>query len=61
MNYGDAEIVRKEGNLRLLKIGCKDGKESFCVLGNGSTKHYDNYDDALDEFNQRWMEMKYGK
>lgn len=60
MEFGDIEIMRKEGNLRFLKIGCRNGKISYCVLGNGSTRHYDDYDDALEEFNLRWMKAKYG-
>lgn len=52
--------MREEGNIRLLKIGCRNDKISFCVLGNGSTKHFDDYDDALEEFNLRWMKEKYG-
>lgn len=60
MEFGDAEIMREEGNVRLLKIGCRNGKESYCVIGDGSTRHYDDYDDALEEFNLRWMRAKYG-
>lgn len=59
MEFGDTEIMREEGNIRLLKVGCRNGKVSYCVVGNGSTKHYDDYDDALEEFNLRWMKAKY--
>ena len=59
MNFGDTEIMREEGNIRLLKVGCRNGKASYCVIGNGSTKHYEDYEDALDEFNLRWMKAKY--
>lgn len=60
MNFGDTEIMRSKGNLRLLKIGCKDDKIAYCVLGNGPTLYYDDYEDALDELNLRWMNMLYG-
>ena len=60
MNFGDAEIMREEGNIRLLKIGCRNNKVSYCVIGDGSTRHYDDYEDALEEFNLRWMKAKYG-
>ena len=60
MNFGETEIVREEGNIRLLKIGCRNDKISYCVIGNGSTKHFDDYDDALEEFYLRWMKEKYG-
>ena len=53
MNFGDTKIMREEGDIRLLKIGCRNNKISYCVLGNGSTKHYDDYEDALEEFNLR--------
>ena len=59
MNFGDTEIVREEGNIRLLKVGCRNDKVSYFVLENGPTKHYDDYNDALDEFNLRWMKAKY--
>lgn len=32
MNFGEAEIVREEGNIRLLKIGCRNDKISFVLL-----------------------------
>lgn len=60
MNFGETEIVREEGNVRLLKIGCRNDKISFCVIGNGTTMHFDDYDDALEEFNLRWIKEKYG-
>ena len=61
MDFGDCEIVREKGNVRLLKTGCRNGKEAFCVIGDGSTKFYDDYDDALEEFNLRWMRAQYGE
>ena len=60
MNFGDCEIVREKGNARLLKTGCRNGKEAYCVIGDGSTKFYDDYEDALEEFNLRWMKAQYG-
>ncbi len=51
MSFGDTEIMREEENIRLLKVGCRNDRVSYCVIGNGSTKHYDDYDDALEEFN----------
>ena len=59
MNFGDTEIMREEGKVRLLKIGCRNGMIAYCVLGNGPTRHYDDYEDALDEFNLRWMKSIY--
>ena len=59
MEFGETEIMREEGNIRLLKVGCRNGKVSYCVIGNGSTRHYDDYEDALEEFNLRWMKAKY--
>ncbi len=59
MEFGDTELVREKGNIRLLKIGCRHNKISYCVIGGGSTEHYDDYDDALEEFNLRWMKAKY--
>ena len=60
MKFGESEVLREEGDIRLLKIGARYDREVFCVLGNGSTKHYDDYDDVLEEFNLRWMKMKFG-
>lgn len=59
MSFGDTEIMREEENIRLLKVGCRNDRVSYCVIGNGSTKHYDDYDDALEEFNLRWMKAKF--
>ena len=59
MSFGDTEIMRVEENIRLLKVGCRNDRVSYCVIGNGSTKHYDDYDDALEEFNLRWMKAKF--
>ncbi len=61
MDFGETEIVREKSNVRLLKIGCRNDKISYCVIGDGSTKHFDDYDDALDEFNLRWMRAKFGE
>lgn len=61
MKFWETEIVREELNVRLLKIGCKGDREVFCVIGDGSTQYYDDYEDALDEFNLRWMKAKFGK
>ena len=58
MSFGDTEIMREEENIRLLKVGCRNDRVSYCVIGNGSTKHYDDYDDALEEFNLRWMKAR---
>ena len=59
MSFGDTEIMREEENIRLLKVGCRNDRVSYCVIGNGSTKHYDDYDDALEEFNLCWMKAKF--
>ena len=59
MKFGESEVLREEGNIRLLKIGARYDREVFCVLGNGSAKHYDDYEDALEAFDLRWMKMKF--
>ena len=46
--------------MRLLKIGCRGDREVYCVLGNGPTSHFDDYDDALEEYNKRWMQIEFG-
>lgn len=58
MKFGETEIVREKGEIRLLKIGAKYNREVFCVIGKGATKHYE---DALEEFNLRWMRDKFGE
>lgn len=59
MEFGETEIMREKGDVRLLKVGCRNEKISYCVIGNGATRHYDDYDDALEEFNLRWMQKEY--
>ena len=61
MQFGDSEVVRRKGKIRILKCGARNNRETFCVLGNGDTKYYEQYDDALDEFNLRWMRQKNGE
>ena len=60
MQYADGELIRNEGNIRLIKVGAKGNREIHVVLGNGKTKFFDDYEDALEEFNLRWMKEKYG-
>lgn len=59
MVFGDTELLREECDIRLLKICCKNDKTAYCVLGKGPTRHFDDYEDALEEFNLRWMKAKY--
>ena len=59
MKIGETEILREEGDVRLLKIGCRGDREVFCVIWDGSTQHYDYYEDALNEFNLRWMKAMF--
>ena len=62
MKFGETEIIRTEGENRLLKIGAKYEREVYCVLGGGRpTLHFDDYEDALEEFNMRWMQSKFGE
>jgi len=60
MEFGESEIMREQGNVRLLRIGCRYGEIAYCVVGDGPTLHFDDYDDALEEFNLRWMKALYG-
>lgn len=59
MNFGESEIVRQKGEIRIVKVGTRHG-EAFHVIGKGSTKTYDDYEDALEEFNLRWMKEQFG-
>ena len=61
MKFGDSELIRNEGNIRLIKVGARGDREVYVVLGGGSTKHFNDYEDALEEFNLRWMKEKYGE
>ena len=60
MEFGESEIVREKNGINILKIGCSYGKIVYCVVGKGPTLHYDDYDDALEEFNYRWLKEQYG-
>lgn len=61
MKFGESELLREKENIRLLKIGARYDKEVYCVIGKGDTHHYEDYDDALEEFNLRWMREVYGE
>lgn len=41
-----------------MKIGARGDRKVYAVLGGGSTKHFEYYDDALEEFNLRWMKKE---
>lgn len=45
MKFGDSELIRNEGNIRLIKVGARGDREVYAVLGGGSTKHFDDYED----------------
>lgn len=59
MKFGETIILKSKEFIKLIKIGCKNDKESYCVIGDVKTKHYDDYDDALEEFNFRWIKREY--
>lgn len=62
MKFGETETIRSEGEIKILKIGAKYDREVYCVLGGDKpTLHFDDYEDALDEFNLRWMKDKFGE
>lgn len=46
MNFGESELIYERYDVRLLKIGCRKNCISYCVIGNGPTRHYEDYDDA---------------
>lgn len=59
MKFGETNLLKERNGIRLLASGCRYDRVSYCVMGNGPTKHYDEYDDALEEFNLRWMRVEY--
>ena len=61
MEFGESELINEKHGVRLIKIGCRKGKEVYCVNGNGPTQHFDDYDDALEEYNKRCLQIEYGE
>ncbi len=61
MNFGESELIYERYDVRLLKIGCRKNCISYCVIGNGPTRHYEDYDDALEEYNRRWLEIYFNE
>ena len=65
MRYGESKLLRQEGSIRLILGGARYDRDVYYVLGNGPTKVYadyeDAYEDALEEFNLRWMREKFGE
>ncbi len=55
MLFGEIELVKKKNCIRLLKVGARYGVIKYCILGGGVTKYFNDYDDALEEFNFRWL------
>ncbi len=60
MDFGDSELIREKHDVRLLKVGCRGDREVYWVLGNGPSVHFEDYDDALEEYNKRWMQIEFG-
>lgn len=50
MEFGESEGIREKGKIRLLKFGARHDREVYCVIGKETTKHFDDYEDALEEF-----------
>jgi len=61
MKFGEMETLKSKGSVTLAVIGCRDDREVYCVIGNGPTKHYEDYEDALEEYNLRWMREEFGE
>ena len=59
MNQPNTELVRSEGSCRLLKIST--GEIYYVVGGNKPTEHFNDYEEATEAFNLRWMQEKYGE
>lgn len=59
MDFGETRLLKERDSIHLLEIGCRYGRVSYCVSGNGPTRHYEEYDDALEEFNLRWIRKEY--
>lgn len=57
MAFGDSKLIKQKGTVRLLEVEAKYGRVNFCVLGKGKTNYYEDYDDALEEFNFRWLKQ----
>jgi hypothetical protein len=61
MGLGGTTLVRSKGSCRLLKIITRAGAEVYAVVGgNGPTTHFEDYEDARDELNLRWMREQFG-
>lgn len=59
MAFGDAEIIKERSGVKIIKVEGKYKIERYCVVGNGSTRYYDDYEDALEEYNLRWAKIEY--
>ena len=59
MAFGDSKLIKQKGTVRLLEVEAKYGRVNFCVLGKGKTNYYEDYDDALEEFNFRWLKQQF--
>lgn len=59
MKFGESELLREKNGVRILRIGARNDIEKYCVVGRGRSVYYDDYDDALEGFNLRWLEEVY--
>jgi len=62
LKFGETEIVRSEGSCRLLKVGLRGDREGYHAIGGDkSTEYYEDYEDALEDFNLRRMQEEHGE
>ncbi|MGB4311415.1 MAG: hypothetical protein WBJ17_00635 [Natronincolaceae bacterium] len=52
-------MMRSKGSCNLLKIST--GEIYYVVGGGKPTQHFNNYEDATEAFNLRWMQEEYGE
>lgn len=61
MEFGESRVIKEKGGTRLLEICARHNRIMYCVIGNGSTQYYEDYEDALEEFNLRWLREQFGE
>ena len=62
MKPGEAEKICVKNDVRLIKVRTLKNEEVYHVISpDEKTKCYKDYDDALEEYNLRWMKIEYGE
>lgn len=61
MEKGETECIYSKDGVSLNKVMSLYHGIQYYVIGGGPTRYFEDYDDALEEYNLRWMRIEFGE